>query len=360
MIQNHTAACIPKDFDINQFAQTIVEWYKKSGRDLPWRRSSNPYSVWVSEIMLQQTQVETVKPYFEKFMQFFPDVESLASASMDDIFKLWEGLGYYRRAAHLKEAAETIINEKAGAFPETYEEIIKLKGIGNYTASAISSIAFGEPRGVIDGNTLRIISRIFNLQDNISKDSTKKHYQKIMDALISETEPSYFNQGMMDLGAMICTPRTPDCINCPVRNFCQARINNTARLLPVNIKNKNKTELYFITAILYCQNKYFLIKNGDGLLKDLYGLVQYEAESPMGFEDQFYDTYHTNVRLIEYEKEFRHVFSHRIWHMSVYYGEIENVDNPLILNNLYTVEQLDKLPIPTAHKKILNSVGITV
>lgn len=357
MIQSMPKETFFDTFDSQGFAGAIASWYKQAGRDLPWRRTCDPYAIWISEIMLQQTQVDTVKPYYERFMEHFPTVDKLAQAPMDDIYKLWEGLGYYRRAAHLKEAAITVAGEYSGHFPETFEEIIKLKGIGSYTASAIASIAFKQPKGVIDGNTLRIISRVFDRQDNIAKDATKKLYQTVMDHLIAYTDPSDFNQGMMDLGATICTPRKPDCGQCPVMAFCQAYHHKTAGLLPVNIKNKNKTDIYLITAVLRCQDKYFLIKNKDGLLTGLYGLAQYEVESPMGFEDQFYESYRTSVRLLEYEKEFRHIFSHRVWHMSVYYGEIQDSQSPLIKENLYTWEELTKLPIPTAHKKIIQETA---
>lgn len=342
------------DFDCEGFNDAITGWYRVNGRDLPWRRTKNPYYIWISEIMLQQTQVETVKPYYERFISRFPTITDLAAAPMDDVFKLWEGLGYYRRASNLKEAAMTVAGSRGGIFPDTYEDIIRLKGIGSYTASAIASIAFSLPHGVIDGNTLRIISRIFNRQDNIAKDSTKKLYQGIMDTLISHGDPSDFNQGMMDLGATVCTPKNADCGHCPVSGFCQAYAAGTVGLLPVNMKNTTKTDIYFITAILRHKDRYLLVKNGrDSLLSNLYGLVQYEVQSPAGFETQFYDQYHTAVRLLEYEKDFRHVFTHRVWHMSVYYGEIADPKAAGLEHLMYTWEELMELPIPTAHKKIL-------
>ena len=350
---------ILSDFDITGFCGALTNWYQHHGRQLPWRQTHNPYNIWLSEIMLQQTQVDTVKPYYLRFIESFPTVEALAAAPMDDIYKLWEGLGYYRRASHLKEAAQTIVNDFGGIFPDTYEDILKLKGIGTYTASAISSIAFHIPKGVIDGNTLRIISRIFNRQDNIAKDATKKAYQAIMDKLIAHTSPSDFNQGMMDLGATICTPKKPDCANCPVQSFCEAFRQDTVRLLPVNIRNKNKTDIYYITGILRCKDKYFIVKNKDGLLNDLYGLAQYEVESPVSFEEQFFEEFHTPVRLLAYEKEFRHIFSHRVWHMSVYCGEID-LDGaqtaPELKEHMYALEELQRLPIPTAHRKILEAL----
>lgn len=345
--------------NIKKFQQNLIEWYKKEGRDLPWRHTRDPYAIWVSEIMLQQTQVDTVKNYYIRFLKALPDISSLAGADEDLVFKLWEGLGYYRRVRHMQEAARQIMAEYNGHFPETYDAIIRLKGIGAYTASAISSIAFGQEKGVIDGNTLRILSRIYNRQDNIALEKTKKSYQLLMDELIQGADPSMFNQGMMDLGAGICTPKHPDCERCPVRPFCEAHAAGTKGLLPVNIKNTSKTDLYYITAILKKDDKYFLIKNKDGLLENLYGFVQYEVESPVSFEETFYENYGLSVRLYEYCKEIKHVFSHRIWHMNVYLGEI--MDSPenaaeALSGQLYTESEMAELPISTAHRKVCTQI----
>jgi len=343
-------------FNNKEFTQTLVQWYKENAREMPWRETKDPYCIWLSEIMLQQTQVDTVKPYYLRFVQELPTVKDLADAPIEQIYKLWEGLGYYRRANHLKEAACTIMNDYHGRFPSTYEQLIKLKGVGAYTASAISSIAFYEQKGVVDGNILRIVSRLFNRQDNIAKESTKKDYQQLMDHWTTLCNPSDFNQGMMDLGATICTPKKPDCQHCPIQSFCMAYKEGTQKLLPVNIKNTKKSDLYFITALLKCGEKYMIIKNKDSLLNDLYGLVQYDCESPLGFEEQFYDEYHMPVRLLEYEADFRHIFSHRVWHMSVYYGEILNPKQYESHPNFYTLEEVLQLPIPTAHKKIIDKL----
>ena len=337
--------------DIQAFTKTLGQWYRKNGRDLPWRHTTDPYCIWISEIMLQQTQVETVKGYYERFIRAFPDTKSLAGAMEDEVFKQWEGLGYYRRAKHLIEAAKTVEYEMGGRFPDSFDGLLGLKGVGMYTASAVASIAYGIKKGVIDGNTLRIISRVYNRQDNIALDKTKKNYQEIMDTMIADTNPSEFNQAMMDLGATICTPRNAKCGECPVRKFCLAFKHHTVGILPVNVKARSKTEHYYITAVLKCKDKYMMIKNKDGLLENLYGLVQYEAESPAAFEDQFYDTYHTSVRLLEYAKEVKHVFTHKVWHMNAYFGRIDEA-----LQNsdcLYTKEELLTLPISTAHQKVL-------
>ncbi len=342
-----------KLMNIQHFQTNLSNWYGDFGRDLPWRHTRDPYCIWVSEIMLQQTQVDTVKNYYVRFLETLPDIKSLADADEDLTFKLWEGLGYYRRIRHMQEAARQVMEDYHGIFPDTYDKIITLKGIGAYTASAISSIAFGQEKGVVDGNTLRILSRIYNRQDNIAQDKTKKAYQILMDELIKGTDPSVFNQAMMDLGAGICTPRKPDCDHCPVRDFCEARAAGTEALLPVNIKNTSKTDVYYITAILKKENRYFLVKNKEGLLENLYGFVQYEVESPVSFEEIFYENYGMSARLYEYCKEIKHVFSHRIWHMNVYIGEITGTsENSDFDGDFYTEEDLSELPISTAHRKV--------
>ena len=173
-----------------KFQSDLLNWYAINKRDLPWRHTNNPYFIWISEIMLQQTQVATVIPYYEHFLETFPTINDLANANLEDVYKCWEGLGYYSRARNLQEAAKTIQNQFNGIFPHTYEEILSLKGIGPYTASAISSIAFQIPKGVVDGNVLRIFSRIYNDSSNIALEKTKKHYQTLCDTLISKEDPS--------------------------------------------------------------------------------------------------------------------------------------------------------------------------
>ena len=342
--------------NIEAFRKAMTDWYKAYGRDLPWRRTKNPYNIWISEIMLQQTQVDTVKSYYERFIAAFPDTKTLVDAPDDAVFKLWEGLGYYRRAKHLKAAAAYIEEECGGIFPDAYETLLKLKGVGSYTASAIASIAYGIPKGVVDGNALRIISRLYNRQDNIALDKTKKEYQDIMDRLIENTDASDFNQAMMDLGAMVCTPKKPDCKNCPAAPFCEARKADTAAILPVNIKKRSKAEFDYITAVLKYKNQYMLVKNKDGLLENLYGFIQYDVWSPAAFEDAFEEEYGAAVRLTDYVKEVKHVFTHKIWRMNVYLGILyENPGDEY----LYTESELMALPISTAHKKAMRAADIS-
>lgn len=335
-------------------AHNVTAWYRQNGRDLPWRRTGNPYHIWISEIMLQQTQVDTVKPYYERFIEALPTVEDLAGADEQRVFKLWEGLGYYRRAAHLKEAASMIVNEYHGRFPETYEELLKLKGVGMYTASAIASIAFGIPKGVVDGNTLRIIARLFNREDNIALQKTKNAFGEIMDAMIRYADPSDFNQGMMDLGAMICTPSKPSCDECPVASLCQARECQTVLRLPVNNKAVNKSILEYMTVVIRDGDRYFMVQNEQGLLQHLYGFAQYGCDTPSEFEKTFYDDYGMKIRLTQYIGDIKHVFTHREWRMHVYGGEVVGAA-PGSMRDFYRLEDVEQLPVSTAHLKVLKA-----
>lgn len=333
----------------NKFQDSLLTWYSINKRDLPWRQTSNPYYIWISEIMLQQTQVQTVIPYYHRFISNFPTIESLAKASLEDVYKCWEGLGYYSRAKNMQIAAQTILEKYEGIFPNTYNSILELKGIGPYTASAISSIAFNIPKGVVDGNVLRILSRIYNDNSNIALDKTKKEYQMLCDELISQKDPSSFNQALMDLGATICKPRHPNCSCCPIQDYCLAFKNNKQHLLPINIKKLKHTEIHYITCIIEYNHQFFFIKNKEGLLENMYGLVQYDVESIYSFEERFKDEYNEHIQITEFIKEYKHVFSHRTWRMQVYKAKFSHQPNL----KLYQLEDIENIPIATAHKKIL-------
>lgn len=254
----------------------------------------------------------------------------------------------------MKEAASMIVNEYHGRFPETYEELLKLKGVGMYTASAIASIAFGIPKGVVDGNTLRIIARLFNREDNIALQKTKNAFGEIMDAMIRYADPSDFNQGMMDLGAMICTPSKPSCDGCPVASLCQARECQTILRLPVNNKAVNKSILEYMTVVIRDGERYFMVQNEQGLLQHLYGFAQYGCDTPSEFEKTFYDDYGMKIRLTQYIGDIKHVFTHREWRMHVYGGEVVG-PAPGSMRDFYRLEDVEQLPVSTAHLKVLKA-----
>ncbi|WP_248929734.1 A/G-specific adenine glycosylase [Paenibacillus hamazuiensis] len=220
------------------FSDELLAWYRRHHRDLPWRRSRNPYHIWVSEIMLQQTRVETVIPYFERFIERFPTVEALALAPEDDVLKLWEGLGYYSRARNLQAAVREVHERYGGVVPSEKTEIASLKGVGPYTSGAILSIAYNKPEPAVDGNVMRVLSRYFLIEEDIMKPGTRTLMEKLAKELIPEGAAGDFNQAIMELGATVCTPRSPYCLTCPVRLGCTGHAEGREESLPVKKKAK--------------------------------------------------------------------------------------------------------------------------
>ncbi len=212
--------------------KTLLDWYRRMRRDLPWRRTGDPYRIWISEIMLQQTRVDQVLPYYQRFMARFPDVTSLARADLDEVLRLWEGLGYYSRARNMHKAARQIVDRHAGRFPDTHEEAIALPGIGPYTAAAILSIAFGQPWPVVDGNVIRVISRLFGIGEDVRLGSVQKTIARHAAELLDRENPADFNQAMMELGATVCTPAAPSCSSCPLQERCHAFRHNATDQYP--------------------------------------------------------------------------------------------------------------------------------
>ncbi|OAN59819.1 A/G-specific adenine glycosylase [Balneola sp. EhC07] len=226
---------------------------------MPWREEKDPYKIWISEIMLQQTRVDQAWPYFENFMKVFPTVFDLAKADQQQVLKAWEGLGYYSRARNLHSASKMIVEDYNGKLPETYDEIIKLKGIGPYTAAAITSIAFGLPNAVVDGNVIRVITRYFGIEDDVRKTGTVKEVQSLVNELISQKQPAEFNQGMMELGATVCSPHNPDCLNCPIQSGCIATKIAKTDIIPYKSKAKKKPHKVIGVGIIEAEDGKLLI-----------------------------------------------------------------------------------------------------
>lgn len=236
------------------FTFLLLSWYKDNKRDLPWRHTTNPYYIWLSEIILQQTRVDQGLPYYHSFINNFPTIKDLAIASEDQVLKLWQGLGYYSRARNLHKTARTIYYEKANKFPQSYKEIIKLHGIGPYTAAAISSFAFKEPIAVVDGNVFRVLSRIFGIYEDISKVKNRHVFQNLANELISIEQPDLFNHALMDFGSLICTPTNPKCASCNFQNHCYAFLKKQTTTLPVK-NSKTKVKNRYLN--------YIILKTGD-------------------------------------------------------------------------------------------------
>jgi A/G-specific adenine glycosylase len=337
------------DFSLERLVTPLQDWFLAHARVLPWREDPKPYYVWVSEIMLQQTRVEAVKPYFERFLAELPDVKSLAECEEERLLKLWEGLGYYNRARNLKAAAQQIMENYGGVIPAEYEELLKLKGIGHYTAGAIASIAYGKPVPAVDGNVLRVISRVTGDDSDIMKQSVRTHMEEKLkelmtsctngageaDADVRETDvcvqPRIFNQALMELGAMVCVPNgAPHCEACPWREMCRAKQEDLTNVIPVKKKPKERR---------IEERTVFIIRDGDrvaiqkrppkGLLAGLYELPNCE-----GYPD--YEGIVAYVKRMGFSplriqplEDAKHIFSHVEWHMKGYAVLVEEAEVPV-------------------------------
>jgi A/G-specific adenine glycosylase len=234
-----------------QLTQPLLAWWDHDHANLPWRATHNPYAIWVAEIMLQQTQIATVIPYYERWLARFPTVQDLAAASLDEVLKLWEGLGYYGRARNLHAAAQTVVNELGGQIPTTAKELMKLKGIGRYTAGAIASIAFDEPAPVLDGNIIRVLSRLYDLPDDVTTTAVKKQLWQLAEDLVPTQRPGDFNQALMELGQQICVPANPRCLLCPLSDLCLARERGTQLERPCRPPRKNTPHYDVVAGIIW-------------------------------------------------------------------------------------------------------------
>jgi len=264
------------------FTKKLLQWHKTIDRPLPWKGEKNPYFIWLSEIILQQTRAEQGLPYFNKFKKRFPDVQSLACASEDEVMRLWQGLGYYTRARNLHSAAKYISDDLSGSFPTTYEGIRKLKGVGDYTAAAIASFAYNLPYPVVDGNVYRVLSRYFGVNTPVDTTKGRQQFKSLAEKLIPKKYPALFNQAIMDFGAVQCIPLNPDCKKCPFGNSCVARKKNLAEKLPVKSKKIRQRHRYFHYLVIREANSVYLSKrNGKDIWKNLYEFPMIESKAAL-------------------------------------------------------------------------------
>lgn len=314
------------NFDLKQLVKPLQKWFHNNARVLPWRENPTAYYVWISEIMLQQTRVEAVKPYFDRFIRALPDVKSLAECPEDKLLKLWEGLGYYNRVRNLKIAANQILSDFDGVIPAEYEELLKLKGIGHYTAGAIASIAYGKPVPAVDGNVLRVISRVTADDSDIMKQSVRTHMEeKLQTLMASLTEeghllPSVFNQALMELGATVCLPNgAPHCEECPWQDMCEAKKQNRITELPVKKKAKARRVEEKTVFIIKDGEKIALHKRAKkGLLAGLYELPNVEGYLTEQEAIQYIIRQGYEPLRIQPACEAKHIFSHVEWQMKGY------------------------------------------
>lgn len=299
----------------------LLTWYQKQHRDLKWRKTKNPYYIWVSEIMLQQTRVEAVKDYYDRFLLEIPDIEALAKVSEDKLLKLWEGLGYYNRVRNMQKAAIEVMEKHCGVFPVDYEKVLALPGIGEYTAGAICSICFDMPTPAVDGNVLRVMTRLSDCYDNIDDIKTKKKARERLIPLYTQGDCGELTQALMELGAMICVPNgAPGCIKCPLQSYCLAYARNTYHDLPVRKAKKKRRVEKKTVFILHDGEQYGIHKRDNrGLLANMWEF--YHAEGVMNAAEavRFIAKQGFEPVLLEKEIQYTHIFSHVEWRMTAYY-----------------------------------------
>jgi A/G-specific adenine glycosylase len=363
-------------YPIQIFQDRLLTWYRENLRTLPWRQTKDPYKIWVSEIMLQQTQVVTVIDYYERFLKQFPDIKALARAEEEHVLKAWEGLGYYSRARNLHKAAKKVVSEYGGVFPKKSKELLDVPGIGSYTAGAIASIAYGEPVPAVDGNVMRVFARIFNWHEDILKPKVKKLMEEIGINVIAHDDPSSFNQGLMEIGALICTPTNPKCGNCPLNEICRAKDAGVAEQLPIKTKKGQKKTVLLEVGYVTFEDKVLVVKRPKtGLLARLWAfpsieknenkVVGYTLLEMLVAHDYIERVGQLNIHpTLLREKE--HIFTNLKWKMCFYEIACKGVDSKkkdLIESKLrnqnlefrwVTEVELKKLVMPVAFKKLLD------
>ncbi len=339
-----------------KIAEYLIEWYPEHARDLPWRKDKNPYHVWLSEIMLQQTRVEAVKAYYKRFLGELPTIQDLATVQEERLLKLWEGLGYYNRARNLKKAALTVMEERNGQFPDTYEEILELSGIGEYTAGAIGSICYELPTPAVDGNVLRVYSRVMEDDSNIDKQSTKKKIRAELEKVYPKGKCGMFTQSLMELGATVCLPNgAPKCQECPLADICLAREHNTWQQLPVREGKKSRKIEEKTVLMLLCGDRIAVRKRSDkGLLSGMWEFPNVEGNLTEQQAANVATDWNTAPELLKMSYSYTHIFSHVEWRMVAYYLTCREMCQEF---QWVTMEELrEEIAIPSAFRGFLEGL----
>jgi A/G-specific adenine glycosylase len=346
---------------INQdtFAFRLIEWYRYHKRDLPWRHTQDPYLIWLSEIILQQTRVKQGLPYYLAFSKQFPTIFDLAAAPEQEVLRLWQGLGYYSRARNMQQTAQYVVNQFAGVFPNTYQSLLQLKGIGPYTAAALASFAFKESVAVLDGNVFRVLARLFGLETDIASHAAKGIFSELANQLISVTEPDLFNQAIMEFGAIQCTPVAPDCLLCPFQQECEAFQTGRQHTLPVkNKKTVIKKRFFHYIVLLFEDQLAMHLRASKDIWRGLYDFMLLEHDAILDttalLEQSAVQNLGPATSILTQAKTYTHVLSHQrieahFWHLSF-------DTKPALPEGLefYTLEEIHRLPKPILVNKYLN------
>ncbi len=347
-----------------EFRNALLKWFEKHKREMPWRGIDDPYKIWVSEVMLQQTQVKKVVAYYERFIKKFPDVQHLAEAPLQDVLKVWEGLGYYARARNLHKAAQIIIQEYAGKIPNDYATFRKLPGIGDYSAAAVHSIAFNEPYAAVDGNIKRVLARLLLIDAPINDTSSAKLFQQKADTLLDKNEPGQFNQAMMELGATVCRPQSPTCLVCPVNLFCGAFQTSRQDEFPIRLKREKVPEHHMIAGVIYKGSEVLIVQRPlEGLLGGLWEFPNDQIAENETAEQACIrltaDVVNLSVRNLKYLTRVKHAFTHFKIVVDVFecdYQSGEVVLNEPIDAKWVKLNELKDYPLPRTTHKILEEL----
>lgn len=341
--------------------QSLKKWFLREKRDLPWRINSTPYSIWVSEIMLQQTHVAVVIPYFERWLDRFPTIQKLAEASLQDVLKIWEGLGYYSRARNLHEGARYILKQFQGQIPSDRYELEKIKGLGPYTIGAILSFAFHQKTAAVDGNVIRVLTRYFMLEEDISKASTLKIIRALAEEILPDDEHWLVNEGLIELGAKVCG-KNPKCKECPLQATCQSYIYGTMHQLPRKAAKKEITHLYRGVAVIH-SNDYFLVSKGKAgkIMADLYEFPYFEMGHNMVSVEKvsqlIYELINLEIEFIDVLRKVSHSFTRYRAHLTPYLfstSSLKNIKGYVWLH----LQDLRKMPFSAGHRRVLEQLQL--
>lgn len=346
------------------FRKLLIEWYEREFRDLPWRQSTSPYEIWISEIMLQQTQVIKVIPYYKKFLEKFPTVQDMASADLSQVLKVWEGMGYYARARNLHKAAKIIVSEYRGIFPSDLKKVRNLPGIGAYTAAAILSIAFDQNLPVLDGNVIRVLSRLFTVDLSPKSAQGKSHLLSIAQELLQPGQAGTFNQAMMELGALVCTPKSPKCAECPLAKKCRAKETNTITSYPIKAPKKERPHYHIAAGIIWRGDEILIARRPEnGLLGGLWefpgGKLENGETLQQAVAREIREELDVRVSVQELLTVIKHQYTHFRITLHAFHCQYLSGDPKAIGCTEWRwvkKEELDAFAFPTANRKILDQL----
>lgn len=350
----YLSLCQKASMSPSNFSKSIINWYHQYHRDLPWRNTQDPYLIWLSEIILQQTRVKQGLPYYQKFVESYPTVFEFAKADIQEVLRLWQGLGYYSRARNMHETARYISNELQGKFPDNYKQLLKLKGVGTYTAAAIASFAYGEEVAVLDGNVFRVLARYFGIATDIASSQGQKEFSALAQELLPAKQSAVYNQAMMEFGAMLCSPQKPNCMYCPLQGDCVAFAQNRVAELPVKIKKIKQKERFFNYILFINEEGEIALQHRQqkGIWQGLYEFYLLESEEPIEYEQligKLPIVVSESMVLEEAVQDFKHVLTHQIiqtrfWKVKI----LPNFEARKYFPQLsfYQIEEIKKLPKP--------------